>query len=135
MESLRRHVLSNFAVLSVEPVGAVKKPTFNTDSVEVSDADEFRAAGMAGKALHMGPTLLTRSVEISDEDSLAALAQRGPTCLTEELETTDIDEFQMSDPSWLTHADGETSDPDEFLLSGPTNMTFTMEETDRDEFL
>jgi len=29
----------------------------------------------------------------------------------------------------------ESSDPDEFLLQGPTNLTFTQENTDEDEFL
>ena len=131
MESLQRHILSNFAVGAVEPL---TKPTFNTDSVEISDADEFRMDGLKSEVLHVGPTLLTKSIEVSDDDGLCALTQQGPTYLTEQVETSDVDEFRMSEPSWLTHADGETSDPDEFMLSGPTDMTFTTEETDRDEF-
>lgn len=140
METLRRHILSNFAVRM--PASA-KTPTFNMNSLEVSGADELEMERREVDAeahkkdrqhLLVGTTRLTKSLEDSDEDSLYMLSQSEPTYVTEEVENSDLDEFKAADSSWLTHAEGETSDPDEFLMLGPTKMTFTVEETDRDEF-
>lgn len=80
--NLRKHVLSGYASVSREKV--ITKVTFNMDSVEGSDPDEFILSAA-------GPTRLTESIEISDPDEM----RMGPTKHTYTVETSDEDEFLL----------------------------------------
>lgn len=84
-------------------VGMMTKATIDTASAELSDPDEFR------------------------------IAFKGPTALTENIESSDSDEIMLTGPTFETRGT-ETSDPDETLME-PTKHTFTVETSDEDEFL
>ncbi len=57
----------------------------------------------------------------------------GPTRLTETIEDSDIDEFNLNITTGLTHS-VEDTDPDEYY-DNPTIRTFSVENTDEDEFV
>lgn len=68
----------------------------------ISNPDEFLMQSE-------GPTMLTENIEMSDPDEFNVL---GPTLFTKSAEASDPDEFIMGDPIYLTHV-MEESDPDE----------------------
>lgn len=78
--TLKKHVLSQYA--SVIGKTIISKKTFNTDSIEVSDPDEFKLSG---------PTQITKTIESSDPDEM----YMGPTKNTYTLEASDEDEFLL----------------------------------------
>lgn len=73
--------------------------------------------------IYTAPTLETSSIEISDADEVVSTAhvlyRYGPTYLTETMESSDSDEFQMNGPPiWTKQTFSiETSDNDEFIAS------------------
>ena len=72
------------------------------------------------------------SMEAFDSDEFISSAV-GPTGITENVETSDPDEFSMMGPTLETRC-VETSDPDEMKM-GQTKNTYTIEASDEDEFL
>lgn len=56
-----------------------------------------------------------------------------PTRITETIEDSDIDEFNLNSTTELTHSIEDT-DPDEYY-DNPTIRTFSAENTDEDEFV
>lgn len=89
-----------------------------------------------------GPTMWTEDIETSDPDEFRAL---GPTLLTKSIENSDPDGFIVGSTTYITRA-VEESDPDEFRLykdkanrgnisMDQTKHTYTVETSDEDEFL
>lgn len=78
---------------------------------------------------YYGGTVITETMESSDADEF----QMGSTCLTHSIEDSDPDEFLLYGNSVETRA-VEISDPDEFKME-PTTLVFTDGITDKDVFL
>lgn len=74
--------------------------------------------------IYHDPTLNTSSIEISDVDEIMSTSyfpyHYGPTYLTETMESSDADEFQLQGPTTYTFAI-ENSDDDEFIASSQMN--------------
>ena len=70
--------------------------------------------------------------ESFDSDEFLSSAV-GPTGITENVESSDPDEFSMMGTTLETRC-VETSDPDEMKM-GQTKNTYTIETSDEDEFL
>lgn len=112
---LRKHILSkvneNYNI-KVEKNTIKGKTTFETNTIEVSDADEFILGSRTEE---------TRTIEISDTDETI-----GTTKITKILEATDADEFinVMVENNKFN-----------LKLNGPTKLTETIEVSDPDEVL
>ena len=61
------------------------------------------------------------------------ISDKGPTAITEHVETSDLDEFRLEGPTVETRTI-ETSDSDEMVLD-PTKGAYIIELSDDDEFL
>ena len=97
---------------AMNDVGMMTKATIDKASAELSDPDEFRIA-------FKGPTALTENIESSDSDEIMLT---GPTTITKSVESSDPDGFVLGEPTGFTHSI-EESDPDEFRLAGTTFET------------
>lgn len=110
-EKLRKHILSEYAVLPIEYNAQQPKKNMQVQSIN-------------------GPSVLTENIENSDPDEFEL---SGPSYLTHAIEESDPDEFYSIGPSMETRRI-EVSDPDEMCM-GPTQLTFIIESSDEDEFL
>lgn len=113
---LRKHILSKFNEsynVKIEKNVVKGKTTFETNTIEISDPDEF---------VLEASTKETRTIEISDPDEMIM----GPTRITKTLEATDADEF-------INIMAGNNKCNLE--LNGPTKITETIEISDPDEIL
>ncbi len=84
--------------------------------------------------------ILSRYAEYKSHESVSVYND-DPTAVTEEVETTDVDDFHVNiaidkyEPTRITRSI-ENTDTDEFELGiDPTKLTFTKESTDDDEFV
>lgn len=115
---LKKHILGYYCRSECSTF----KPTFNTESVEDSDSDEFSVE-------NLGPTVLTEQAETSDEDGFLT---KDPTYITHSIESSDQDEFivNMGLNREVMHINQNT---DTFNWE-PTKITFTVESSDDDGF-
>ena len=99
---MKKHLLSMYGdFCKSKKMIDLGKTTYETSTVETTDADEFFA---------IGGTYETRSQENSDPDEFTF----GPTSITKSAEATDEDEFIFCGPTIATET-VESSDADEFL--------------------
>lgn len=89
-----------------------------------SHSDKCLNRNSFNRYIYNDPTLNTSSIEISDIDETISTAyfphHYGPTYLTETMENSDADEFQMQGPTTYTFSI-ENSDDDEFIASSQMN--------------
>lgn len=115
---LKKHVLGYYCSSECSAF----KPTFNTDSVEASDSDEFLAE-------NLGPTVLTEHAETSDEDGFL---MKDPTYITHSIESSDPDEFIVN--VGLNREVVDINHNNDKFNREPTKITFTVESSDDDGF-
>ena len=112
---MKKHLLSMYGdFCKNKKMIDLGKTTYETSTVETTDADEFWSIGV---------TYETRSQENSDLDEFSFL---GPTYATKSAENSDTDEFFLQGPTNLTFTN-ENTDEDEFLpdiLSVSNNIDF-----------
>lgn len=100
---MKKHLLSMYGdFCKNKKMIDLGKTTYETSTVETTDADEFFA---------IGGTYETRSQEDSDPDEFISC---GPTMVTENVESSDPDEFLLQGPTKITFTQ-ENTDEDEFL--------------------
>ena len=107
---------------SINKIEIITKTSLDKVSMESFDSDECISSTV-------GPTGITENVESSDLDEFV---MSDPTKITKTIEISDPDSFVMVDPTYLTHA-VENSDPDEFSMMGTTLETRCVETSDPDE--